>query len=188
MKTRNRWQILAVMACAVLLAAPAIAGDDGQGGGERSGVCVLDGAWLGDFSAWNMSGLVIFDSDSHWTGRIWLQFIGWDPSLAGLGMDLPATAFSSTTGTWVRTGRRTFDYTIIGYGLDADGVPVYIVTNVGSIELSANCDEYQVTSETLALYLPTQDPFGDEPPGIACISDGSVGTARRIPVVPPCEP
>jgi len=185
MKVRREWRILAVMACAVLLAAPAIAGDEGQGGGERSGVCIPDGAWLGDFAAWNMSGLVIIDSDSHWTGRISLQFIGFDPSLGG---QLPATTYSSDTGTWVRTGRRTFDYTIIGYGLDADGVPVYIVTNVGSIELSANCDEYQVTSETLALYLPTQDPFGDEPPGIACISDGSVGTARRIPVVPPCEP
>jgi len=39
------------------------------------------------------------------------------------------------------------------------------------------------------LYSPDQDPFGSDPPAYACIPDGTIGFAQRIPVDPPlCEP
>ena len=186
--TARKTRILCVVACVALIATPVFAGGDGPGGNPGSGVCTLDGAWLGVFPAWEVSGMIVYDSDSHWTGPISLEMIGFDPTFNGAFPD--ATVLSGFTGTWMRTGRRTFDYTMIAYGLDAVGQPVYIGKNIGSLELSGNCDVLDVYSATISFYLPTQDPFGEEPgiPGLECIPDESTGTAQRIPVQPPCEP
>ena len=191
MKVRKERQILAVMACAVLLAAPAIAGDDGQAGGERSGVCVLDGAWVGFHDNPYLYGLirwtVVHDPDSHWKGTMQLHFVGADGSFGGLFPTV--TSLSPTTGSWVRTGQRTFDYTVISYGVDATGVPVYIYKANGTIEVSPQCDALEVESVDFEFYAADQDPFGSDPPLYGCIPDGAIGFARPIPVDPPlCEP
>ena len=188
MTARKMFHVLSVIACAALLVAPALAGDnEGLGGGNNgNGVCTLDGAWLGESPYWELSWPVVYDSDSHWTGTLSMRFIGGDPSLGGY---LPAESLSRTTGTWVRTGRRTFDYTMIHYGLAVDGqTPVFLAKASGSVILTGNCDHMEVYNESLALYDPAQDPFGDEPPLYGCVPDGTLSTAQRIPVQPPCVP
>ncbi len=91
--------------CALFVVSPAMC-SEGVEGGNGQGVCRLDGAWLGESPAWEGVWTIIYDSDSHWTGTISMRFVGSDPSLGGF---FPATSLSRTTGTWVRTGRRTFD-------------------------------------------------------------------------------
>lgn len=173
-----------VLVCAVLVATPALCGD-GDKGGNGQGVCRLDGAWLGNSPGWEGAWTVVYDSDSHWTGSVIMRFVGSDPTLGGF---LPADSLSSTTGTWVRTGRRTFEYTMIHYGLAAGGQePVFIGKLSGSIILNGQCDQMEVT-DTLEVYDVTQDPFGDEPGMYGCYPDEELSTGRRIPVQPPCEP
>jgi len=67
-------------------------------------------------------------------------------------------------------------------------VPVVLVKFSGSVVVTGRCDHLEITYWSLSLYDPTQDPFGDDPPFYGCIPDGSLSTARRIPVQPPCEP
>ena len=181
---------LCVIGCAALIAAPVLAGDEdggGLGGNNGNGVCTLDGAWFGVTPYWGLTWAVVYDSDSHSTGPLSLRFIGGDPTLGGFFPDV--TSLSGTTGTWVRTGRRTFEYTMIHYGL-ADGgqQPVFLLKTSGSVVVSGRCDHLDITNYSLAFYDPTQDPFGDEPPYFGCFPDGTDSSARRIPVQPPCEP
>ena len=177
---------VSVAVCALFVATPAMCGD-GDESANGKGVCHLDGAWLGESPGWVGVWTLIYDSDSHWRGTISMRFVGSDPSMGGF---FPATSLSRTTGTWVRTGRRTFDYTMIHYGLAEGGQqPVFLAKLSGSVVVTGQCDHLEVTNGSLALYDPTQDPFGDEPP-FMCIADGSLSTAaQRIPVQPPsCEP
>ena len=191
MTARSRMQIASVIACAALMVTPALAGDDAAPAGEKggNGLCEPSGAWLGLTPAWGMQWTLVYGSGSHWTGPFTLQFIGGDPSFGGA---LPATTYSSTTGTWVRTGRRTFEYTMITYGLGTDSngltVPVYIGKNTGVTEMSGNCDSLVSTSLSVELYAPDQDPFGDDPPFYGCVPDFSPSPAQRITVDPPCTP
>ncbi len=77
---------------------------------------------------------------------------------------------------------------MIHYGLAEGGQqPVFVAKLTGSVVLSGRCDEMEVTNHSLTLYDPTQDPFGNEAPAFGCIVDGSLSTAQRIPVQPPCE-
>lgn len=181
---------LCVIGCAALIGAPALAGDEdggGLGGNNGNGVCTLDGAWLGQSPMWGMSWMVEYESHSHWTGSFTMEFIGGDPTF--LGAYPTAVGWSAIAGTWVRTGRRSFDYTFIAYGLDAMGQPVYITKNTGRSEISGRCDTVEIFDMVIAIYDPMADPFGEDPPN-ECIPDlpGSEHFARRIPVDPPCEP
>ncbi len=187
MTARNMFRVLSIVACAALMVTPALAGDGADlGEGESWGICFLDGAWLGSSPAWGISWPIVYDSDSYRTGTLSMRMVGGDPSLGGF---FPADSLSRTTGTWVRTGRRTFDYTMIHYGLAADGqAPVFLAKLSGSVVLNGSCNQMEVINEALALYNPGQDPFGDEPPEFGCVPDGSLSTAQRIPVQPACEP
>jgi hypothetical protein len=186
--TARTTRILSVVACAALVITPVFAGDGPDGSSNHgNGVCTLDGAWVGSAVSdlYEVLWTVVYDSDSHWTGPISLQMIGFDPSFGGT---LPATSMSGFTGTWARTGRRTFDYTMIAYGLDAAGQPVYIGKNTGSIELTGTCDGGEGYSTSISLYGPMQDPFGEDPPEFGCMADATTLSFQRIPVQPPCEP
>ena len=183
-------RLLSVVACAALLVMPALAGADeegGPGGNRGNGVCTLEGAWLGHSPLYGLSWLSVYDADSHWTGSFTQRFVGGDPTFMGLFPE--AVSWSTAAGTWVRTGRTTFEYTYINYGLDAAGLPVYIFKDTGTVEFSGECDAFEVTNMFIAIYDPAQDPFGDDPP-VFCWPDdpGSEHFAQRIPVDPPCEP
>jgi hypothetical protein len=186
MKARTILQILSLVACAALVVAPALAGDDEAPGGGN-GVCTTDGAWFGVSPYWGLTWTIVYQSDSHWTGSFSLRFIGGDPTLGGFFPD--AVSLSETVGTWERTGRRTFTYTMIHWGLAEGGQqPVFILKNSGTSVVTGDCDQLEITSDFLAFYDPTQDPLGEDPPAFGCFPDGSVSTARRIPVEPACGP
>jgi len=185
MKTSKFICGVVVMAGAMLVVSPALSGDS-EKGGNGQGVCRTDGAWIGESPAWDMKWLMVYTSESHWKGSFTTRWIGGTANLGGFFPD--AVAFSNTVGTWIRTGRRTFQYTMITYGLDINGQPVYIAKNSGYSEVSGDCDYQEVFDSVISLYHPSQDPFGEDPPAFGCNPDLSVSTATRMRVDPPCEP
>ena len=187
MTARNVVRVLSVLACAALMVVPAFAGDDEEfgKGNNGQGVCTLDGAWYGVTPYWGLTWTAIYDSDSHWTGSMSLRFIGGDPTLGGFFPDVES--LSETIGTWVRTGRRSFDYTMVHYGLEEDGqTPVFLLKSTGSFVVTGDCDQVEITNTSLEFYDPMQDPFAED--GYPCMADGSPSFAHRIPVQAPCEP
>lgn len=184
---------LAAVACAALLVTPALASDDGPGGpggNQGNGACTAEGAWVGYMPdgagpAWTM----IFTSGSHWQGSFTLYTGEFDGSFGGA---FPVTMMSPFAGTWVKTGPRTGDWTMMAYGLGPDAItgvmtPIYILKSSGYVEFTGQCDELEILSVSVALYLPTQDPFGNDPPFFGCFPSGMLEIAKPIPAEPPCE-
>ncbi len=97
-----------------------------------------------------------------------------------LGGQLPtAVRYSTAQGEAVRTGPRTFDYTLHFWGLDSSNRRVSLVVSSGT-----------KLFRTLAVYLPSQDVDGDGFPDagempIACVPVTLTG--RRMNILPPCE-
>jgi hypothetical protein len=182
MKARITWQILSVMACAALLAAPALAGDDEPVGEDHSFACTLDGAWWSLMET-NFLFMSVYDSENHWWGTTELTFIGGDPG-AFAPPGVVAVAFSEAKGQWHRTGRRTFEFTIVFYGLDAAGLPVYVIKNSGIKELRPGCGIADITSVSEVYWDPDANPFTDPP--TFCVAHGS-SVMTRMSVDPPCE-
>lgn len=184
MKARSRWQILAVMACAVLLAAPVLAGDVEPVDGETHGVCTLDGAWWG-WAPLGPEDFIYFtgvhNSETFWWGTLELTFIGGPPSI----FHPEAVAFTDAKGLWRRTGHRTFAYTVIYYGLDATGLPVFIDKMSGVLSLAEGCEEMEITGLSELYFDVNANPVVDD--GVACIDHGPGIGAMRMSVDPPCE-
>ena len=183
-------RLLAVVVSAALLVPPVFAGEGGSAGNAGNGVCTIDGAWVGGTAdgagpAWTM----LFTSGSHWQGSFTLVTGEFDGTFGGT---FPVTMMSPFAGTWVKTGPRTADWTMMAYGLGPDAAtgvmtPIYILKSSGYVEVTGRCDELEILSVSVALYLPTQDPFGDDPPFFGCFPSGMLEIAKPIPVEPPCE-
>jgi len=187
-------KLLAVVAIAALVVLPVVAGENeagGPGGNQGNGVCTAEGAWVGSTPdgagpAWTM----IFTSGTHWQGSFTLYTGEFDGTFGGA---FPVTMMSPFAGTWVKTGPRTADWTMMAYGFGPDPVtgvmtPVYVLKSSGYSEFTGRCDELEILSVSVALYLPTQDPFGDDPPFFGCFPAGMLEIAKPIPAEPPCEP
>jgi hypothetical protein len=177
-----------ILSCAVvlaLIAMPTFPGDqNGPGGGQGQGVCRTEGAWIGEAPDFGIGFMAIYDAVTYWWGTVDLTWIGGDPTF--LNSFPNAVAFSAVKGQWHRTGRRTFEYTMISYGLDALGQPVYIAKNSGWKRLLPGCRSSEIEG-AIELYAPDQDPFGDDPPMYGCIGP-AFATEMRMHIDPPCEP
>jgi hypothetical protein len=158
--------------------------NDGPGTGQGQGVCRTDGAWIGSAPDFGIDFTAVYDANSHWSGTVDLTWIGGDPTFLGFFPD--AVAFSAAKGEWRRTGRRTFDYTMVSYGLNADGQPLYIAKNSGWKQLLQGCRSAEIEG-AIELYAPDQDPFGDDPPEYGCVGP-AFATEMRMYLDPPCEP
>lgn len=110
----------------------------------------------------------------------------WDPTGGGTS---PGVRKTSLIGQMVRTGLNTCDVTVVGYVSGPGGAPdetvVHFVNVVSGTFVQVDNDTIE-GSYTSAAYAPDQDPFGDEPPALGCLSIS--GTWNRIAVVPPCDP
>jgi len=114
----------------------------------------------------------------------------YDVTLGGL---LPtAVRYSTAQGEAIRTGPRSFDYTLHFWGLDSSNHRVSLVVSSGTKLFREDDDNtYDTVGGTLAVYLPGQDADGDgfadagEVP-IACVP--VTLTARRMSIVAPCVP
>ena len=121
--------------------------------------CRYQGTWFGVVTENNpelLSGWVVtIEGKSRWYGTNNVEFtaVSLDPRLPIPNTDpveyLYPTAVRGTTnrGNWMRTGYNTFAYTMTGFGLDANGLPLYVATGNGKVTLSDDCNRAVITAE-----------------------------------------
>ena len=114
----------------------------------------------------------------------------YDVTLGGL---LPtAVRYTTAQGEAIRTGPRSFDYTLHFWGVDSSNRRVSLVVSSGAkVFREGDCSVYDTVGGTLAVYLVGQDANGDGLPDdgetpVACVPIEL--TARRMRVLPPCVP
>jgi hypothetical protein len=126
-----------------------------------------------------------------------LQNVREDPNFGGLVKYLTGLEVTHETDWWgeaVRTGPRTFDFTLMRHNTDVNAyvpnpVPpggtfkqVYVAVSSGTMELTSPTT--MVRTLTVGYFHPSQNPF-EEAPLYDC-GGPYTSTLERIPVVPPC--
>ena len=114
----------------------------------------------------------------------------YDVTLGGL---VPtAVRYTTAQGEAIRTGPRSFNYTLLFWGLDGANRRVSLVLSSGTkLFREGDCGTYDTVEGTLAVYLVGQDADGDGVPDagedpVACVPVEL--TARRLSIRPPCTP
>src|SRR5262245_43954343 len=188
MKTRRRSSLiwgfvgLAVMSLSV----PAIRSTTSNGDAER---CRFEGAFIleGTGGVHVLDMAIPLDAANDRVALIH-DLADYDVTLGGL---LPqAVRYSTAQGEAIRTGPRSFAYTLHFWGLDAANRRVSLVLSSGTkVFRSGDCSTYDTVGGKLAVYLASQDADGDGAPDagqvpVACVP--VTVTARHMKVVPPC--
>ena len=157
-KSIIRAALLAILSLGFAFPGVALA-DDSKG-------CSNLGTWFGvmgpgDTTLAGFSGTVTGKSSNMGTNLF--SFPTFDPSF---GLDFPpfslAVSITDMRGNWVRTGGNTFDYTFMGFAMDAANVPVYIAKVSGQATLIDDC-QYQHVTAVMEVFLPSMSPFHMEP-------------------------
>jgi len=122
------------------------------------------------------------------------QWLNGDPTM--MGMYPEADSCSDLVGEAVRTGRNTYEYTVIGYGVQSQpgnrGKIQYIWVNSGTLT-AINHDTMEGSDIYLSVYGPDKDvnpadgypDEGAEPD--VCLGPME-GVSKRVPLMPPCVP
>ncbi len=148
----------------ILLLVISIPGIALAGGAEKG--CSNLGTWFGVFGPGDTRlagffGTVTGKSEQMGTNN--LEFPAFDPKLTVFGLNemepyKDAVRLTSLRGDWKRTGGNTFDYTFMGFALDASNMPVYIAKVSGQVILEEDC-QYQKITAVMKTYWPYQSPF-----------------------------
>ncbi len=169
----KRLIVVVAVVAAVLIASPCLAGEGEKGG--SGGWCPMTGSFVGQLPDWGMIFIFTSTADTINSGTTVMQVLGGDVTLGGF---FPTVVrLSPDVGVWRRTGPRSWDYTLIHYGLDAGGQPVFIVKSTGSGVHARGCQEY-TSDGTFSLYDGSQDPLGDDPPMYGCYPLGCTGATH----------
>lgn len=138
----------------------------------QSNNCGVVGTW----THWGTFGWygVVSPGTSATVGQIEIEWITWDPTIGGR---LPAVRTTGPKGVWEKVNQREYKYTWVAYGLDADGLPVYVLraSGVGTLP---RCDRFDITG-WLEMFWPTQDIWTETPFMRVPIDE----FATRMPVV-----
>jgi hypothetical protein len=160
--------------------------DFDEAGGER---CRLEGTFILEGGGVHVLDLAIPLDLANERVALIHNLADYDVTLGG---QLPtAVRYSTAHGEAIRTGPRSFDYTLHFWGLDSSNGRVSLVVSSGTkVFREGDCDTYD-TECTLAVYLVGQDADGDGAPDagelpIACVPVELTG--RRMNIVPPCKP
>lgn len=163
----------------------------GKSNAAHEKVCRLEGVFI----LHGTGGVHVLDLaiplDSA-TDRVALvhDLANYDVTLGGL---LPtAVRYTTAQGEAIRTGPRSFDYTLHFWGVDIANRRVSLVVSSGAkVFREGDCNVYDTVGGTLAVYLVGQDANGDGYPDdgetpVACVPIEL--TARRMSILPPCTP
>ena len=147
-----RFFIRPILAILILMfASPVFAG------GGHKGDCKLLGSWIGydaDGAAWWMSTA---DGKNASRGTLNLEVPGSKLFFDG--------AFSVTElrGSWVKTGKRTYDWTVIGFPYAEDTTTMVLVKFSGTDTVSDDCNTLYATEVVMELFAPNADINVDIP-------------------------
>ena len=147
---------------------------------------------------WHEGSAAVYDPAGTWMGtnnygsRFTVSVTPWSPDRKRITIVadaigdmswLGAVAQTKERGWGVRTGRNTYEHTMVALGVDEAFNVVYILrARFTTVLTDPNTGEY---GGTAGYYAPDQDPFGEEPPALACIP--VTGAVQRVPMLPPCE-
>ena len=155
-------KLIPLIALILGLAIPAVtlADDDGDGDGKR---CSQIGTWFGvvdpaDLTLTGVMYTTMGKSENYGTNI--LEQPNGDPTLGGLCAG--AVRSSPLRGNWERTGKRTFAFTLMGFGVDDLNQMVCIVKFNGDVTQTPDC-QFEYVTAMVDFYYPPMSPFVDEP-------------------------
>jgi hypothetical protein len=157
-------------------------GNTALAGNDNGRRCRFEGTWFG--GQWIYENVTSVDSANNEVviAMDWvLDDPTWNvPDLCDGQPGFPAAvALTTIRGGAVRRDRRTFDFTLVAYGLSsAPQSVVYILVGYGEKVLSEDCTTYEVTA-TIEIYAPGADGNADGLP-----DDG----ASPVCTFPPGDP
>ena len=137
--------------------------------------CRYQGTWFGlaaeDNPALLSGWLMNIEGKSFFYGTNDVEFtaVALDPRLpvidfaTGQVIDVrypDAVRATSNRGNWMRIGYNTLAWTMTGFGLDANGLPLYVATSNGVVTLSDDCNKAFITAEPAKVYEVVVDEFG----------------------------
>ena len=134
--------------------------DDDDGDGKR---CSQIGTWFGvadpdDLTLTGVMYTTMGKSENYGTNI--LEQPNGDPTLGGFFPT--AVRASPLRGNWERTGKRTFVFTLMGYGVDALNQMVGIVRFRGDVTQTPDC-QFEYVTAMVDIYYPPMSPFYDDP-------------------------
>ena len=124
--------------------------------------CRYQGTWFGIVAKENpalLSGwLMTIEGKSYFHGTNNVEFtaIALDPRLPKInpatgevtGYRYPtAVRSTSNRGNWMRTGYNRLAWTMTAFGLDANGLPLYVAKGKGDVTLLDDCNRAVITAE-----------------------------------------
>ena len=171
-------RMLAGLGVMALLVVPGLTLADDEGDDNRR--CDFRGSWYGFLPTLQLDFITTLEGGSGSQGIYILEIPGFE--LTALG----AVKVSNFRGTWERMDKRSFAFTLLGYGVDANGQSTVIVKISGINNISRDCNTITIDN-TNEIFSGDQDPFGDEAPAFGYIR-GGVHYASRMRVDPPAEP
>ena len=108
------------------------------------------------------------------------------------GLFPSAVRLTTGQGEAIRTGPRTFDYTIHFWALNANNQRVILIVSNGTKVLNeTDCRSYVTTGGMLSVFTPDQDADKDGYPDKGQSPKFCVPVtfkAKRVSVIPPCKP
>ena len=142
-----------VLATLILMfAAPVLAGK-----GARAD-CKLLGSWIGydaGGSAWWMSTA---DGQNASRGTLNLEVPG-----SVLFFSPPATSVTELRGVWEKTGKKTYDWTVVGFPYDEVAATVVLAKLSGKDTVSEDCNTLYVTDVVMEVFEADADLNSDTP-------------------------
>ena len=144
-----------------------------------------DWGWYNPAGAWKRYDNELFFtvSPAGW-GRYGVVCEGASMNATFYGLFPTAVSLNAMYGEMAKSGKNTYDITLMDYAIDENYDVVYFRLWNGALVLSSE-DTCECTF-TGSIYSPTQDPFVEEDPVYGCWGPWTF-TYDRIPVVPPCE-
>ena len=195
---------LSVFVTLLLLATAAIvAGSVGLEGASPVAAapddCTIEGAWVGRFAGGPWDTPLIFQNTvtpQDPAGKKLTYVMRWvNPDATLKNPDFAEADYASElVGEAVRTGPKSYDYSVIGYGVNDRpgdrGEILYMFVVNGS--LTCEGEDRVASDATLSVFTVDQDADmdglpdeGEEP---MCIGPNDFGSAQRISLMPRCEP
>jgi hypothetical protein len=162
--------------------------------------CRVEGSWVGSYFGGPWDDPLILQNTLtplDPAGEKLTYVMRWvNPDVTLKNPDFTEVDYASElVGEAVKTGTKTYDFSLIGYGVRERVVDRNEITYIFVVNGSLTCEgDANITSDvTISVYSADQDAdrdgfpdTGEDP--ITCIGPSDFGSAQRVPQMARCEP